>query len=158
MTPVALGRAPAWLALAASLLVGLQRPTPRPDDVAADPAAAIRFAALEVVFDTGDAELAAWQVELEDPTGRATILGVEGGRPEAFRETPYHDRRALGRGRIVLAACQPRGPLPSGRARVALLHVRVEGPGEPDFRFRGTVAAERDGTRFDARVTVEERR
>jgi len=39
----------------------------------------IRFKALDIVVDSGETPLAAYQFELAEPAGRAKIVGVEGG-------------------------------------------------------------------------------
>jgi len=112
-----------------------------------------RFVAVDVVVDTGEAELAAWQVELVDTTGRAALVGVEGGDHDAFRDAPAHDPAALDGGRVVLASFRVDGELPRGRTRVATLSFAVEGAGEPRFDVTDVVAAAADGTPID--VTVE---
>lgn len=80
-----------------------------------------RFVAVDVYVDVGEKKLAAWQVEIACDE-RATIAGVEGGEPIAFREPPTYDAKALASGKIILAAFTP-GDAPSGRVRVARLHL-----------------------------------
>ena len=56
---------------------------------------------------TGDAPLAAWQVEVRYDRSKVKILSLEGGEAgedKAWREPPHYDRRGMSRGRIVLAA------------------------------------------------------
>lgn len=108
----------------------------------------VRFAAFDVLIDAGATPLAAWQVELTDPSDRATIVGVEGGDPTAARayaEPPYYDPRALSQGRIVLGAFSTGDTLPTGRVRVARVHVRVLGPEPLDWDARLVVAGAPDG-------------
>ncbi|MBK7875503.1 MAG: hypothetical protein IPJ77_07090 [Planctomycetes bacterium] len=114
-----------------------------------------RFAAYDVWIDSGTAPLAAWQVELAFPAGRAKLVGVEGGDAGAFAKPPYYDPKALAHGeRIVLAAFDTGSELPSGRARVARIHVMVQGPEEPRVSARLAAAADPEGRALDARVEV----
>ena len=88
---------------------------------------AVRFTTVDVVLDSGSSPLAAWQIEVEDPAGRAKIVGIEGGAHPAFAEPAHYDPRALAGGRIVLAAFSLEGDLPTGATRVATLHLEVRG-------------------------------
>jgi hypothetical protein len=111
-----------------------------------------RFVAVDVYVDVGERKLSAWQVEIAcDP--RAAIAGVEGGEPMAFREPPTYDPRALNGGKIVLAAFTP-GDAPSGRVRVARLHLLES----EKCTLEGKVAAAAGpgGERFDdAKIHLE---
>ena len=114
-----------------------------------------RFTAYDVWIDSGAAPLAAWQVEIAATDGRARLVGVEGGDPGAFAAPPYYDPKALASGeRIVLAAFDTGSALPSGRARVARIHVLVEGPVEPRLSARIVAAADSEGRALEARVEV----
>ncbi len=114
-----------------------------------------RFAAYDVWIDSGSAPLAAWQVEVVAPAGSVKLVGVEGGDAGAFATPPYYDPRALAHGeRIVLAAFDTGSALPSGRTRVARLHVMVHGPDEPRFEARIVAAADAEGRALDAQVEV----
>jgi len=53
----------------------------------------VRFAPLHIFLDSGSSSLAAYQFELKAVAGQIKIVGVEGGRHEAFKEAPYYDRR-----------------------------------------------------------------
>jgi hypothetical protein len=110
-----------------------------------------RFVAVDVYVEAGDRKLAAWQVEVA--TGeRATIVGVEGGEPAAYREPPTYDPEAIHGGKIILAAFTT-ADAPSGRVRVARLHLM-----ESDMaKLEGKVvaAAKPGGDRFEAKVTLE---
>src|SRR5436190_7063613 len=83
------------------------------------------FRWIDITLDTRGEYLAAWQIELVDTHDVARIVGVEGGDHPAFAAPPYYDARALQHGRIVLAAFQTQGELPTGRVRVARVHVMV---------------------------------
>lgn len=110
-----------------------------------------RFVAVDVYLEAGDRKLAAWQVEIG--TGdRAAIVGVEGGEPAAYREPPAYDAAALQGGRIVLAALTT-GEAPSGRVRVARLHLME--PEKVALEGKVVAAATPGGERFEAKLTLE---
>lgn len=116
-----------------------------------------RFEAVDVFVDSGGTPLAAWQVELVDTSGRARVVGVEGGEHPAFREAPYYDPAALQHGRIVLAAFHVGADLPGGRTRVARVHLLVKG-GEPRLEVRPMAAATSGGRPIDVRAELERQR
>ena len=116
-------------------------------------AAAARFRAVDVYVDSGSTPLAAYQVEIV--ARGATIAGVEGGQRGAFVEPPHYDPAALQAGRIILAAFDTGTDLPSGRTRVATLHLREDGPA--DYEIRLIAAAGAGGERLDATASVEPR-
>lgn len=132
------------LALAATLALAAappqQPPQPQPD------AAPPRFTWVDVHLDPAGAELAAWQVELVDPSGRARFVGVEGGAHPAYAAPPYYDPAALADGeRLVLAAFHTGaaldGGLPTEPLRVARVHVQVRGAGPVPFEIDVQAAA-----------------
>ena len=110
-----------------------------------------KFVAVDVFVDAGDRKLAAWQVEIG--TGeKAAIVGVEGGEPAAYREPATYDAAALQGGKIVLAAFTT-GDAPTGRVRVARLHLMESQKAE--FAGKMVAAATPDGKRFEAKLTLE---
>ena len=110
-----------------------------------------RFVAVDVYVEAGDRKLAAWQVEI-NTDDRATIVGVEGGASAAYRDPPTYDPKALQAGKIVLAAFTT-GDAPSGRVRVARLHVMESEKCELEARV--VAAAAPGGDRFEAKVKLE---
>ena len=133
-------------------LSGAQQPVPAPGT----PRRPVRFQAIDVMIDPGDVPLAAYQFEFLTRKGDVELIGVEGGDHAAFREAPYYDPAALYNDRVIVAAFHTGGDLPTGRTRVARLHLVVSGEGEPQFDIRLEVAATRDGTRIAAEATVAE--
>ena len=129
------------------------RPAPRQP---APPA--VRFLPVEVWLDSGDRPLAAWQIEFTSESDDVKIVGVEGGAHAAFTTPPYYDPAALSRGRIVLAAFNTGKGLPSGKTRVATLHLQVRGGARPEWSARVAAAATADGARIDAQAEVREGR
>lgn len=110
-----------------------------------------RFVAVDVYVEAGDKKLAAWQIEI-GTDDRAAIVGVEGGEPAVYREPPTYDPAALQGGKIVLAAFTT-GDAPSGRVRVARLHLMESA--KVDLVGKLTAAGAPGGARFDAKVILE---
>lgn len=114
---------------------------PRPEDSAAQtrasssvqprPAVVTSFTTIDLFADADDEHLAAYQVEvtLQPPMGtQYSLVGVEGGEVRPFVEPPMYDPDALSHNRVVIAAFTPPGAdqLPTGRFRIARLHVEVQ--------------------------------
>jgi hypothetical protein len=118
-------------------------------------AATTRFSWVDVYVDSGDWPLAAYQIELGATAGDFRIVGVEGGDDPAFAEPPFYDPAALQAGRVILAAYSVEDELPTGRIRVARVHVMLDGP-TPEFAAWLDVAATVDGGRLDVQVDVVE--
>jgi hypothetical protein len=112
------------------------------------------FAFVDVRVDSGTSPLAAWQIELVDAAGEARIVGIEGGEHAAFRDAPYHDRRALQQGRVVLAAFQTDGALPTGSSRVARVHFHASGGASARWSAKLVTAAGADGRAIPATVSL----
>ncbi len=123
------------------------------------PVERVRFEAVDVFVDSGERPLAAYQFRLVDRSGRARIVGVEGGEHAAFRDAPRHDPRALMGGTIIVAAFDTGEDLPVGRTRVARLHFEVRGERAdgPDYHVELEAAAASDETKIpEARIEIEE--
>ena len=120
----------------------------------------IRFRPVDIVLDSGDAKLAAYQVEVSYDKSRVKIVGIEGAsadETEGFNRAPYYDGRGMSAGRIVIAAFVTDDALaPAGRALVARLHLRIEGDAEPDMSIRLITAARPGGERIEAEVELKE--
>ena len=149
-------RMPIAIALTLAISVVLARAqsptTPAPDEVGD---AAVRFMAVDLFIDTADAGLAAYQVDIRDLSGRATIAGIEGGAVDTFRAPPYYDPAALhSEGRIVLAAFTTDDNTPAGKSRVARLHFQIHGEPPADFDIQLIVAADSDGAVIDATPSI----
>lgn len=112
------------------------------------------FRALDVVIDSGESELAAYQFELRATEG-VELVGVENGEHAAFAKAPYYDPKALGGGRIIIAAFNTGDDLPTGRTRVCRLHVRETVSGAR-YSVELTVAADGDGNAIEANIEVHE--
>ncbi len=114
----------------------------------------VRFEAVDIVLDSGDLPLAAYQFEFAAETGQITIVGIEGGDHAAFKEPPYYDPAALRNNKVIIAAFSTAKDLPSGRTRVARIHVQVAGDVEPEYAVVLKVAASPDGERIPATATA----
>ena len=120
------------------------------------PGGSVRFGAVDVFIDSGPAALAAYQFELKVAAGDVTLVGVEGGEHRAFANPPYYDPKALSQQRIVIAAFDTGGDLPTGRTRVARLMVRVRGDAAPAYDAAVQVAASPDAKTIPATISVSE--
>jgi hypothetical protein len=119
------------------------------------PQPGVRFAPLHIYIDSGSKSLAAYQFELKATAGQIKIVGVEGGRHEAFKEAPYYDPAALQNDRIIIAAFSTAGNLPKGRTRVATIHLQIIGHVEPQYELKLIVAGDADGKEIPAEITFE---
>lgn len=117
------------------------------------PAQGTRFTALDINVDGGSAALAAYQIELTVKSGDAKVVGVEGGEHAAFTEAPYYDPAALTQDRIIIAAFNTGADLPSGKTRVARVHMQVTGA-EPEYAITLQAAASSDGKPIAASVSI----
>ena len=121
------------------------------------------FVGVDVIIDSGDKKLAAYQVEITsaDALGFTLLAGVEGGEHAAFEVPPHYDPQALhpvdnAPSRIILAAFDVGNELPTGKVRVARLHVQWGGPAneQPTFTARLIASATVGGEKIDATVTL----
>ena len=115
----------------------------------------VRFAPLHIYIDSGNSNLAAYQFELKAAAGQVKIVGVEGGRHEAFKEAPYYDPAALAKDRIIIAAFSTGSNLPKGRTRIATIHLQIIGDAEPKYELKLVVAADADGKEIPAEISFE---
>jgi hypothetical protein len=130
----------------------VQMEIPGPDDIAQN---TTRFEAIDVFVDSGNQRLAAWQLELNSTATDVQIVGIEGGEHPAFEEPPYYDKRAMNNNRVIIAAFSTGDNLPSGRSRVARIHVQVRGPGARTWLSELTTSATADGTRIPAEISLQ---
>ena len=115
----------------------------------------VRFAPLHIYLDSGSSSLAAYQFELKAAAGQIKIVGVEGGRHEAFKEAPYYDKAALTKDRIIIAAFSTSSNLPKSRTRIATIHLQIIGDTEPQYKLILNVAGDADGKEIPAEITFE---
>jgi hypothetical protein len=114
-----------------------------------------RFAPLHIYIDSGRNPLAAYQFELKTAAGQVKIVGVEGGEHPAFTDPPYYDSAALTQDRIIIAAFNTGRNLPTGRTRIAAIHLQITGDIEPEYKIELTAAADAEGKEIPAEITFE---
>jgi hypothetical protein len=120
---------------------------------------AVRFETVDVFVDTTDKALAAYQLEFYATSGNAKIAGIEGGAHPAFAIPPYYDPKAMQQNRVILAAftTEDATALPTGRSRVATIHLQTMGTERPEFQIRLQAAANAVGETITAEATFQER-
>ena len=120
----------------------------------------IRFQAVDIFVDSQTTALAAYQLEFAVTSGNAKIVGVEGGEHPAFAEAPFYDPKAIQQERVILAAfsTQTADKLPSGKTRVATIHLQISGTSELKFEAKLTTAASSDGGKIAVTVSTIEKR
>ena len=119
----------------------------------------VRFAALEIFVETNE-PLAAWQFELRESAGSMRVVGVENGDSAAFGDAPYYDLEAVMGGtadRIIVAdySLRPPGELPTGRSRIATIHVQLEGTTAPDYVLNLVAAGGAGGEPIQASIDFD---
>ncbi len=119
-----------------------------------DAAPGVRFEYIDVYIDSDDAPLAAYQFELTDASESIKIVGIEGGEHEAFATPPYYDPKALKNNRVIIAAFSTAADLPTGRTRVATIHVQVEVDVIPEIAVTLEAAGDVQGNEIDAKVSI----
>jgi len=124
---------------------------PRPEKAPAP----IRFKPVDVWVQTGGERLAAYQVEVTYDARRVQVVGVEGGDKGPFNEAPYFDPKGKAGGRMIVAAfTSDDAKAPEGRLRIARLHLRVVGEGDPEIKIRLVTAARPGGERIALEVEL----
>lgn len=118
-----------------------------------------RFCMVDIYVDAGTTPLAAYQIEFSATNGPARIVGVEGGGSKAFREPPVYDPRAIQHERVIAAAFStlPEQELPTGRTRVASIHLEVPAGSKPHYSLTLQAAGDARGNRISAKTSLEER-
>ncbi len=115
----------------------------------------LRFSTIDIVVDSGDVPLAAWQVYLHATRGTARIVGIEGGEHRAFADPPLYDERAMLRDEVRLAAYSTNeaNALPRGVSRVVTVHVQVSD--DVEWQVELEAAATQGARSIDARVELK---
>lgn len=134
-----------WIITAMLLSLGLMGMDEDP------PKASLRFMPVDIYVESGESKLGAWQIEFAG-SGDVELVGVEGGEHTAYRQPPHYDAAALMQDRVILAALNTTDALPTGKTRVARLHLRVRG--EATFETTLIAAGDADGERIEATATA----
>jgi hypothetical protein len=119
-----------------------------------------RFCAVDIFIDSKNAPLAAYQIEFFATNGVAKIVGIEGGDSGAFHEPPFYDAKAIQHDRVIIAAFNTSSAekLPSGKTRIATIHLQIVGDAMPQYQLSLQVVANPDGNKISANATFEERK
>ncbi len=116
----------------------------------------VRFAAFDVLIDSGKTPLAAYQVKIVAASGDVTLVGIEGSDQPAFATAPYYDKHAILNKQIIIAGYSLAGSLPTGKTRVATLMVQIGSSTKPDWRISLQVAGGADGKQIPATASIVE--
>lgn len=119
----------------------------------------VRFGVVDIFVDAEE-PFAAWQFELTEHRGQMTIVGIENGSSVAYSDAPFYDREAIRLGTadwVVVAdfSLAPSASLPSGKTRIASIHVRLSGSAKPDYEVRLMALADASGQPVDAQISIE---
>jgi hypothetical protein len=130
-------------------------PVVQADESGADEPVSV-FVPVGVYVDSGEKELGVYQIEIKVIKGDAKIISVDGGDHAAFKDPPpFYDPAALKGGRIILAAFSTQDDLPTGKTKVATLHMYVTGDVAAEYEVIVKVAGDGEGKEIGATVTVE---
>jgi hypothetical protein len=115
-----------------------------------------RFQAVEIFADSRTAALAAYQLEFTITSGNAKIAGIEGGEHPAFAEAPFYDPKAIQHERVIVAAFSTLSAdkLPTGKTRVATIHLQITGSDELKFETKLTAAADHSGKKIPVTISA----
>ena len=146
-----------WLAPISILLAALFG-APRSQPAAHDDV--VSFMAVDILIDSKQEPLAAYQLEFSVKSRNAKVVGVEGGGHPAFKDAPFYDPKAMQQERVILAAfsTSAKDKLPKGKTRVATIHLQVTDGGRPALDLKLDTTATADGNRISAAATFEERK
>ncbi len=119
-----------------------------------------RFCAMDIFLNSKGTPLAAYQLEFAVTNGPARIVGIEGGEHAAFRHPPFYDPKAMQHERVIIAAftTAPAQQLPTGKTRVATIHLQLDQNQIPQPELKLEAAADVDGKRIVAEATFQERK
>ena len=140
--------------LLCAVLLGMALPSSPQSD-----GKAIQFAALDIYLETTE-PLAVWQFELRESSGMMRVVGVENGDSAAFGGPPYYDLGAVSEGaadRIIVAhySMSPADELPTGRSRIATVHVQLGGSADPDYLLNLMAVGGADGEPIQASIDFD---
>jgi hypothetical protein len=139
------------LTLGSLALAGFaQESAPKPEPV--------RFRTVDIFVDSTNRPLAAYQIEFAAPAG-AKIVGIEGGEHAAFKEAPFYDPKAMQHERVIIGAFSTAtaDKLPTGKTRVATIHLQTTGVLALRYEVQVKAAATVAGKRISVHANAEEK-
>jgi len=118
-----------------------------------------RFRAVDLFVDSGNQPLAAYQLSFACAAADAKIVGIEGGEHSAFADPPYYDPKAMQNNRVVVAAFNTASSeqLPSGRTRIATIHIQTSASAPRQYKLTVEAAATPAGEPITVRAEAIER-
>jgi len=118
-----------------------------------------RFRAVDIFVDAGSTPLAAYQVQFAAANGAAKVVGIEGGESAPFQQPPFYDPEAIQHERVIIASfsTEPAASLPTGKTRVATIHLQITGTQPPQFELNLQTAGDAQGNKIPAKASLEER-
>lgn len=119
----------------------------------------VHFRAVAIYVDSAKTPLAAYQLEFSVTNVLAKIVGIEGGQHSAFREAPFYDPKAIQQERVIIGAFSTDKPehLPTGKTRVATIHIETSGKERPIFNLKIQAAADSAGNEIPVTATCVEK-
>lgn len=126
------------------LLGGAAEPTPP------------RFTTVDLFVDSAQSPLAAWEMEFKATSGAVEIVGIERGDNADFHDPPYYDPAALKNNRVIVGAFDLAPQLPSGKIRVARLHLHISGSEKPIYAVNLVAAGNKEGKPIAAQASFSE--
>ena len=120
----------------------------------------VRFQAVDIFIDSKETPLAAYQLEFSVRNGDAKVVGMEGGEHPAFKDAPFYDPKAIQHERVIIAAFTTAAAdkLPTGKTRVATIHLEITGKRNPDYAVKLETTATLQGRKIVVETTCEERK
>jgi len=117
-----------------------------------------RFHAVGIFVDSTNQPLAAYQLEFAAPAG-AKIVGIEGGEHAAFKEAPFYDAKAMQHERVIIGAFSTAAAdkLPTGRTRVATIHLQTTNQPTARYEVQVKAAATVGGKKISVHANAEEK-
>ena len=112
------------------------------------------YLAYDIIIDSKEASLAAWQVKIDFHTN-TRILSIEGGESDSFNEPPFYDNEAMEYGSIIIANFTTEETnLPTNTTRVA--RIMIEVTGDPtELKAALQAVADQNSKRIKANLTLK---
>ena len=119
----------------------------------------IHFRAVEIFVDSTNKPLAAYQLEFTASGTNAKIVGIEGGEHVAFKEAPFYDAKAMQHERVIIGAFSTAkaDKLPTGKTRVATIHLQTTGELPPRYEVQVKAAATVGGKKISVHANAQEK-
>ena len=124
----------------------------------AAPTNTLHFRAVDIFVDSTNKPLAAYQLEFTASAG-AKIVGIEGGEHAAFKEAPFYDAKAMQHERVIIGAFSTAkaDKLPTGKTRVATIHLQTTGDQPLRYEVLVKAAATVGGKKISIHASAQEK-